>query len=421
MWDNNPPLYYYLLWLWVKIVGVTEFKVRLLSVIISALSVTAFYILVKKYFSQFVAFFTSALFTLHNLIFYQAQEARSYSLNVLLVIISVWLFFKLLETPNMKNTLFLSVINFLMIDSHYLTGIVVLMQFLFVLLNSRKELKYVIFSNLILLGLIAILFSRYQFNNLLNFGNSEHKFWVELSTLQGLLSTLQSLFGQHSLYYISFLIFLVSVFYQVFNKKQIDDAQKPFLLFANSIVLFSISVLFLIGFVKPLFLDRYIIYIIPFYLLSITWFVERMGKSKDIFIILLTGIQVAFLNIKPSKNMDYRFASEIIKNLNDDPEKALIIIQPGDLSENFLYYYSPSDYKDYWHLDSNYKKLNIHPIYTEADLMSIDLVKYNRVIMCQSFESSYDQNKDVKKLNRIFKKHVKYTQVKSVIIHYFSK
>jgi len=43
------------------------------------------------------------------------------------------------------------------------------------------------------------------------------------------------------------------------------------------------------------------------------------------------------------------------------------------------------------------------------------------VIMCQSFESSYDQNKDVKKLNRIFKKHVKYTQVKSVIIHYFSK
>ena len=96
-WDKNPPFYYYCLWVWLKITGVSEVKARLLNVFLSAISACLIFTLVKKYFNYINGLSAALIFTLHNFSYEYTHEARCYSLVLLLALISTILFFKVLE------------------------------------------------------------------------------------------------------------------------------------------------------------------------------------------------------------------------------------------------------------------------------------------------------------------------------------
>src|SRR4051812_43267626 len=46
-WDNNPPFYYYCLWIWTKVFGISEFSVRSLSVLFLSLSASFLFSFLK--------------------------------------------------------------------------------------------------------------------------------------------------------------------------------------------------------------------------------------------------------------------------------------------------------------------------------------------------------------------------------------
>jgi 4-amino-4-deoxy-L-arabinose transferase-like glycosyltransferase len=76
--DIHPPLYYYLLHLWVRMTGASEFAVRSLSALVGALVVTGSYLLARRRLGRAAAPVAAWLAALSPLQVYYAQEARMY-------------------------------------------------------------------------------------------------------------------------------------------------------------------------------------------------------------------------------------------------------------------------------------------------------------------------------------------------------
>lgn len=78
--DIQPPLYYYLLNVWMALAGDSEFAVRFLSLVFGVLTVPLMYVTAKRLFNTNAALFASLIAMLSALYLWYSQEARMYTL-----------------------------------------------------------------------------------------------------------------------------------------------------------------------------------------------------------------------------------------------------------------------------------------------------------------------------------------------------
>jgi len=88
--DFSPPLYYFLLHLWIKIFGLGEVAVRSFSVLFLILTAINTYILTKKIFSKKVGLLAFGLVLLNPFLFYYSFEARFYTMLCFLATLSFY-------------------------------------------------------------------------------------------------------------------------------------------------------------------------------------------------------------------------------------------------------------------------------------------------------------------------------------------
>ena len=88
--DFSPPLYYFLLHLWIKVFGLNEIAVRSLSVLFLILTAVSTYFLAKKLFSQKVGRLAFFLILLNPFLFYYSFEARFYTMLCFLATLSFY-------------------------------------------------------------------------------------------------------------------------------------------------------------------------------------------------------------------------------------------------------------------------------------------------------------------------------------------
>lgn len=89
--DIHPPFYYWLLKIWVSLLGESEFGLRSLSAALGVLLVGVIYRLGRKFFGHKVGLAAAFVAALAPFQVYYAQETRMYMLLTLLGAISVWL------------------------------------------------------------------------------------------------------------------------------------------------------------------------------------------------------------------------------------------------------------------------------------------------------------------------------------------
>lgn len=116
-YDPNMPLYYGLLHLWLRL-GDSEAAIRLLSVIPAVLSVPVLYLLGKRLFNARVGLLSALFLALNAFHLNQSQEARSYSLLVLLVTLSALCFVRAVEQPSRRNWALYVLTSALAVYSH---------------------------------------------------------------------------------------------------------------------------------------------------------------------------------------------------------------------------------------------------------------------------------------------------------------
>ncbi|PIS09177.1 hypothetical protein COT75_02870 [Candidatus Beckwithbacteria bacterium CG10_big_fil_rev_8_21_14_0_10_34_10] len=139
--DFYPPLYYLILHFWLKIFPATEFFLRLPSIIFSILSCFYAYKLFKLYYhDKKGAVFSLLLLGTSPLYLYYSQEARTYVLTSLLVILSIYYFAKLVKKRSFSNAFLYILTTLFMIYSHYLSFFLLPAQwFYFLTLKLKKK------------------------------------------------------------------------------------------------------------------------------------------------------------------------------------------------------------------------------------------------------------------------------------------
>ncbi|HLX76001.1 MAG TPA: glycosyltransferase family 39 protein, partial [Terriglobales bacterium] len=125
--EANMAFYYGLLRIWLHF-GSGDFYVRALSAVISLAAIPVIYLLGKRLFSSGVGLLAAALFSVHAWQVRYAQEARSYSLYVLLTALSCLFLLAAIQKPARRLWAGYVVCSVLAIYSHFFSVLVVVAQ-----------------------------------------------------------------------------------------------------------------------------------------------------------------------------------------------------------------------------------------------------------------------------------------------------
>ncbi|TDB67137.1 hypothetical protein EZE20_07220 [Arundinibacter roseus] len=140
---GNSPVYYGFLWLWMKVFGLGDFAVRLLSVVFSTLGVGMLYLFVKRHLkSESLALLSAFIAAIEPFFVAYSHMARNYSLSFLLTLVATHVFLLIVEKLKTKSPArnlyilygFLLILSLL---SHYLTLTVFLAHGIYVLFYVR--------------------------------------------------------------------------------------------------------------------------------------------------------------------------------------------------------------------------------------------------------------------------------------------
>jgi 4-amino-4-deoxy-L-arabinose transferase-like glycosyltransferase len=154
--ELNMALYYAALRLWLH-VGVGEFVIRMLSVMFGAATVVVMYFLGQRLFSRRVGMVAALLMAMHPAHVALSQDARSYSLTVLLVSLSSLLFLRILYQPSALHWSGYAVVTTLAVYSHFFALLVVLAQALALLFaGPNKRVWNILLKATALLALLLV-------------------------------------------------------------------------------------------------------------------------------------------------------------------------------------------------------------------------------------------------------------------------
>jgi mannosyltransferase len=101
--DIHPPGYYWLLMIWTKFAGTTEFAMRALSAFAAIISIAFTYALGKQLFSKSSGLAAAAFVALNTFNIYYSQEARMYALLTMWAVASMWTFLIFMKYVGSKH------------------------------------------------------------------------------------------------------------------------------------------------------------------------------------------------------------------------------------------------------------------------------------------------------------------------------
>jgi uncharacterized membrane protein len=419
-WDNNPPFYYYCLWVWAKLFGISEFKIRLLSVLFNSTSACLLFHFAKKHIGLLAGICASVLFSLHGFSYEYSHEARCYSLVVMLVLLSSVCFFNFLQKRTYWPVFWLGLVNFLIIYTHYIAGLVLLSQLILILINKKELLKKFGASILLLLIFVAFRFTKKQILIMLAFNKEGKTFWLQTSDLTLLKEALSQFFFGDGIWILFLLVFLISIVV-LFNSRKKNTAEKNlFLTYSILLSIGCIAVTFLVGLYKPIFLARYLLFTVPFIIILISYFLTAHDKWIAWISLPLFALTVFNIDLDPQKPMDFKLASMVVKSLQES-NKPIVLIQTKDVTALFAYYYNLSYFEDYKNLQGDLKGEKIFELENKSDLADLPLAGENTIVFCQTFEKESDSNQifDIFKQNNFVFKTTK--EVKGVKISLLRK
>lgn len=208
--DVHPPLYQVVLWVVHKFFGFGEYVGRVFSVVLGTAIIPSMYLLGRHLFNERVALLAALLTAVNFILVTKAQEARSYSLLVLLIIWSFLTLSRMIEKRSVGSVVAYAVVAAALVNTHYFGFLPVMAQFillLYLLTRSGFDKKMLVASLVAgLVVLISILpVAYYIMLNLSRTGT-----WIAAPTTDFVVEAFVVQFGDVS-------VALISVFFIVFG------------------------------------------------------------------------------------------------------------------------------------------------------------------------------------------------------------
>ncbi|MCH7517676.1 MAG: glycosyltransferase family 39 protein [Candidatus Dadabacteria bacterium] len=312
--EGNPPFYYVLLHFWVLLFGDSEFSLRFLSATLGSVSIFAIYALGKLLFNKRIGIIAALIIAVSVFHIQFSQEARGYTLSVLLTIISFYSLIKLTARMSISSTVIYLVSSILMIYTHYYGLFVLVAQNIFCLtlfLKHRKTGKISIKQWTILQLIVILAFIPGLLHLLILRASMQKSFWITEPTLERLGDYLVVYSGSVYLLVLFAVFALISVIglrkitsvarlKMIFRTRENDNLElgissgyKVYLL----VLWFTFPILLpmIISIVStPMFVSRYAISAtLAFYLLAS----KGIDSLKNRWAILIIGVIILILSV----------------------------------------------------------------------------------------------------------------------------
>jgi 4-amino-4-deoxy-L-arabinose transferase-like glycosyltransferase len=135
---ENGPLYNLMLALWIRLAGISEIAVRFPSAVAGTLAIPLIYLLGRRVAGSTVGLLAAALLAISPYHVWYSQEAKMYSIVVLLALASTYAFVAALETNERLWWVAYVVVTSLMFYTHVVTVLVFVAQSLYAVLSYRS-------------------------------------------------------------------------------------------------------------------------------------------------------------------------------------------------------------------------------------------------------------------------------------------
>jgi uncharacterized membrane protein len=336
--DVHPPLYYYIIHVFVSIFGDTGYVAKFVSLLFGLSSLITLYYLGKELFNKNVALIATFLMGLNHFHIYYSQEARMYSMLCFTTTLSFLFMTRFIKTPTLKATLLYGFTSALLINTHFYSlfplcaQCVVLLYYVIKPYNITR-LKFFLYC--LLAGVITLI--SFIPSIVILLGTSGLKsFWIPEAGWSIYTSMFIEFMGSEiavAIAVITILYFLFSIFKEKESVSYKVDPINDKPVFAFNLLFIWIFIVALIPFVLsfvrlPMIVSRYFINLLPpiFLLIAAGASLIRNNTVKVTLLslfILFSLNDLLFVKQHYTKiiKTQFREASSFVKNNHKNNEK----------------------------------------------------------------------------------------------------
>jgi len=213
--DVHPPLYYFALHYWIKLFGDSEFSSRLLSAVFGTLAILMIYCLSVLLFEHATGLLASLLLALSPFNIAFSQEARMYTLFILLALLSIYFFIKVLESRSPFALAAYVLSSALLLYTHVYSLFVIIAQNLYwlsLLFISRETFKRTWKRWLLAQTLVFLLFLPWLSILVQQVSHVQKGFWIPRPMARTILDTFVTYAGSNELAWILFPLVGLAIF-----------------------------------------------------------------------------------------------------------------------------------------------------------------------------------------------------------------
>jgi 4-amino-4-deoxy-L-arabinose transferase-like glycosyltransferase len=124
--EATPPLYYALAWLWARLFGDGEVALRSLSAVLGTAAVPVAFLAARELFDRRTGLVAAALVAVNPFFVWYSQEARSYSLLVLMAALSLLAWARALNVPSAGRLAIWAAVGALALLTHWFAAFLLL-------------------------------------------------------------------------------------------------------------------------------------------------------------------------------------------------------------------------------------------------------------------------------------------------------
>jgi mannosyltransferase len=282
--ETNSALYYLLLHWYVRL-GQSEFAVRSLSAVLGLLTVPVIYALGKRMFDTRVALIGAFLLAANTFHVRYSQEARAYSLVVLLITLSSLFFVRAVERRSRSDWAWYVITSVLAVYSHVFALLVLCAQWGSLIVLSRRKVSWRQF----LMSVALIILLSVPLGICLLRDGAGHLAWISPTTLSDVRRLFASFAGGTRFLTTTYFVSCLAAF--VFTVRAWRNPKSDFEAWHYSLLVSWLFLPVLIAFAAslrhPVFLDRYLIVILPSFVL-----LAAVGLSRIYPRWILAGVLV---------------------------------------------------------------------------------------------------------------------------------
>ena len=359
--DVHPPGYYLFFYYWNQLFGNSLFSLRFFSVLAGLLILILLWWLVKRIFSnRKLALATALVAAVSPFLVLYSQEGRMYALGLFFLLAATLSLWYAVREKKVLCWFFFILFSGLACYAHYYLLFSILALFLFIgylAWSRREERPYLIKSGLLSAVALFLFYLPWLPHFWSQLQQVQEAYWIPKMTLWSIPNTLINLLTGgvlaigESNWWLGLILIgaIVFLFWRGVNYLKAQSPDGTWLILLSLLTPFVLAIL--LSLKQSLYLDRYFIFIVPWYLIILTAGIYSL-KPKNlrysiltIFILLMSFSYFQFWeDVKPDTHPGMAAAEDYLNIRYDSQDKILV-------TSSFVYftfkYYNQTGIKPY--------------------------------------------------------------------------